>query len=302
MPPRLLVLAIVLFWIGTSAWLFQRELWPRLRSGEAPPFAIDLADETRPQSAAVRWTIIRGKSKIGVLETWTSYRKEDNTFELHSKIKSIYLGGIGPMRAKATNLESMYRVTQDGVLRATRIDGELQLLQFSAYLYLTGKIDGRWFTPRGYVALGRKKEVSDKIQIPENEKIYLDLERVPVSARGSVIDPLHPVNRIRGLRPGQRWQTPLIDPLADSFNGMVQKEPALQALPMLKKSHGTPILYAEVLGGPRQIEYGGLYWGCLVIEYRGDDMTAHTWVRESDGLVLKQDALFWGDHLILERN
>ena len=80
---------------------------------------------------------------------------------------------------------------------------------------------------------------------------------------------------------------------------MVGKDPALA---MLKKNRGTAILHAEVLGGPRQIEYGGAYWGCLVIEYRGDDMIAHTWVRESDGLVLKQDATFWGDHLILERN
>ncbi len=299
MPSRILVLAILLFWIGTSAWLFQRELWPRLRSSEAPPFSIDLADEARANSAQVRWTILRGKSRIGSLETWITYRKEDNTYELHSKIPSLYLGGIGLMRAKAANLESMYRVSQDGVLRATKIDGELvvEIMQLSCYLYLVGKVDGQWFTPKGYIAFGRKKE--DRDRIPESEKIYLDLERVPVSAHGSVIDPLHPVNRIRGLRPGQHWQTPLIDPLADSINAMVQKDPALA---LLKKDRSTPILHAEVLGGPRQIEYGGSYWGCLVIEYRGDDMVAHTWVRESDGLVLKQDATFWGDHLVLERN
>ena len=49
-------------------------------------------------------------------------------------------------------------------------------------------------------------------------------------------------------------------------------------------------------------------WGkkevaCLVIEYRepGKDVSARTWVRKSDGLVLQQEANHLGFAMILQR-
>jgi len=51
-----------------------------------------------------------------------------------------------------------------------------------------------------------------------------------------------------------------------------------------------------------------LFWDgqdvpCLVIKYTGDgDVNARTWVRESDGLVLRQEARQGGDLLSLERD
>jgi hypothetical protein len=39
-----------------------------------------------------------------------------------------------------------------------------------------------------------------------------------------------------------------------------------------------------------------------VIDYRAGDLTARTWVRQSDGLVLQQEAMFLGDRLVLKRN
>jgi len=51
----------------------------------------------------------------------------------------------------------------------------------------------------------------------------------------------------------------------------------------------------------RPLTYNGNEHACLVIEFRGENMTAHTWVRAGDGLVLRQDATVWGDSLVLER-
>src|SRR5262249_60569882 len=46
----------------------------------------------------------------------------------------------------------------------------------------------------------------------------LDLAPVDMStAYGSLLVPLHPVNRIQGLRPGRRWRQPVLDPLAGSL-------------------------------------------------------------------------------------
>ena len=289
MPPRLIILAIVLFWLATSAWLFHRDLWPRLRSDDPPPFTIDLADEARGLSSTVRWSILRKNTNIGTLETSIKYSTGDNTFQLHSKIPRLDLGGLGFIRLKVHEMESIYRVTQEGVLREIVIRAEIKVepMGLDARLRIEGKVDGGWFKPHGYVGISGKRE-------------NLDLEPVPVSQRGTIINALHPVNRIRGLRRGQHWRVPMVDPLADSLYAMVQKDPALQAL--FKKNPGAPTLQAEVLLHSPQLQYARRYYGCLVIEYRGDNIIAHTWVRESDGLVLKQEATYWGDQIILERN
>src|SRR5262249_60804830 len=44
----------------------------------------------------------------------------------------------------------------------------------------------------------------------------------PVAYRGGmVLNPMHPVNRVTGLKPGQRWRIPLIDPFSDALQATV---------------------------------------------------------------------------------
>src|SRR5271166_5236391 len=89
MPARHHVLAIMLFWLATTAWMIQRDFLPRFRQGKAPPFSIDLAYEAQSKASYQTWTIYRGTEKLGVVHTWVAYSKDDDTFELHS----------GPMQA-----------------------------------------------------------------------------------------------------------------------------------------------------------------------------------------------------------
>src|SRR5260370_39426255 len=106
MPARHYVLAILLFWTATTCWLFYRDLWPRLRSGEAPPFTIDLAYEAQHQASDSRWQVHRGKAvegerPIGMIHTWVRYSSKDDTFELRSETQALHLGTIGPFQVKA---------------------------------------------------------------------------------------------------------------------------------------------------------------------------------------------------------
>ena len=41
---------------------------------------------------------------------------------------------------------------------------------------------------------------------------------------------------------------------------------------------------------------------CWVIEYRDEELAVRTWVRVSDGRVLKQEAFRGGEHLTIERD
>jgi len=238
----------------------------------------------------IRWVILHGDSKIGDVQTTIRYHTADDTFDMQSKIAKIDLGRIGLLQISATGLASTYRVTRSGELREMFIEGVLALegarMAVSAGLNLSGKVEQGHFVPSGEVEFAGSKQV-------------LPLEPVAISTRGSILNPLHPVNRIAGLRPGQHWRVPLVDPLADSLEAMVQKNPALQFL--AQRSPRAKILQAEVLGEPMTLHWEQRDVPCLVIEYRQDDFLARTWVRQSDGLVLRQEASIWGEKVVLER-
>lgn len=293
MPPRPVILAIVAFWLATSVWLFQRELWPRLRPGEPPPYTIDLVDEAR-NSSPIRWAVYRGDEKIGKASTSVSYDETDDTFKLHGVMEQLELYRSrfpgGPV-VKVQKVASMYRVSREGELREIVVDlaGSAELLggfeRFDLLAHVAGRVEERRFAPHGYVEWpGGKKE--------------LKADPVAVSTYGSVLNPLHPVNRILGLRPGQQWRMPLVDPLADALAAVVADTVAAK-LPGLSSG---PRFLDAVVSGPQDLAWGGQEVSCLVIEYKGDsEVTARTWVRVSDGLVLRQEAR-QGDLLVLQRD
>jgi hypothetical protein len=278
MPARPVVLAIVVFWVATSGWIFHKELWPRLRPGEPPPYSIDLADEARQHYIVpIRWRIFREGTYIGVLKTKVKFHEADDTFELTSDVERLDLGKASVVHLQS--MESMYRVDRDGNLREIVARVEFGLrgpVPARVKAQLEGKVKDLRFLPHV------------RIESPLGNK-ELDLDPVQVSTSGSVLNPLHPVNRINGLRPGQHWRTPLVDPLRDL------------AANILGTDHGVRMLSAEVLPDIQLHWYNGRDRECLVVEFTGDDISAHIWVREKDGMVLRLDARVRGDEMVLER-
>jgi hypothetical protein len=286
MPHRLISLAVIACWLATSGWLFYREIWPELRPNEAPPFTIDLADEAAIQGARIRWHVLRadqdGEHKIGRARTWVDYRAADDTFELHSELERLQL----TKALKVPRMSSMYRVNRDGFLLEMKADVTATVSVFFVSTDIKTKVAGevrdRLFWPRCQIetALWGKQDVA--------------IKPVEVSSHGTVLNPLHPVNRISGLRPGQRWRMPLVDPLADALAARLSQEiPAANI--------GPRSLEAQVLPDLQSMTWYNDEVPCLVIQYRGDDMSARTWVRQKDGLVLRQEATRDDDTIILQR-
>jgi hypothetical protein len=280
MPPRLFTLAVVAFWLATSGWLFYRELWPKLRPGEPPPYTIDLVDEARQHTTPILWSVYRGQQKIGKARTWVTYRESDDTFELHGAMDQLELYRSALVTVVVQHAANMNRISRDGELREMSTDIALALprLELKLKAHFDGQVQGRLFHARGWVEWpGGRKDMS--------------IEPVALSAYGAVLNPLQPVNRIQGLKPGQRWRIPLVDPLSDAVAA------TLPGLPS-----GPRVLDAAVLPETQLLSWDDQEVPCLVIEYTGDaDVSARTWVRESDGLVLRQEAR-QGDLLILQRD
>src|SRR5437588_196187 len=108
MPVKHHVLAIVLFWLGTMSWAFHRDVWPWLRPGEPPPFAIDLADEAGTQQAGIRWDVYMNDKEKGYANTGVSYNRGADLYELTCTFR-LWLADVRKGTANA-DLSSTYRV------------------------------------------------------------------------------------------------------------------------------------------------------------------------------------------------
>lgn len=266
MPPRLLCLGIWLFWLGGTTWLAVREVAPRWRSGEPPPYVIDLTDEVSAQ--AIAWLVLTKGERVGSGLIHV-HRLSDRTFEYRGKFKFDNLSFFKVLKIQ--------KVT--GYLH---INAEGQLLDFAAQGKFNDLIEGEL---QGTVEEG---VIRTKVALLNPKTDWLDLKPVPVSTRGSILNPMMPLNRLPGLREGQRWTTPL-------FN-------ALDAFDNVPVGLDIPLLQAEVHAA--HLDWDGTKVSCLRIDYSepGKEVTARTWVRRRDGLVLQQEASHQGLQLVLVRD
>jgi hypothetical protein len=272
MPSRPVILAIIAFWLASTTWLIYREVLPTLQSREPPPYTIDLADEVSAQS--ISWEVRdKGKENFGTVQTQVR-RQPDHNFILSAEYKPNNLDVLG-LRIK--ELSSRYTVTRAGDLRELEITLESFKIGDETFrLKIEGHVEKGLFTP----------SISGAKGLPP-------LQPVAVAGHGNVLNPLHPLNRLKGLRANQQWVQPLFDPLAIAVSSMAGS--GLLSPPMRQ-------LHAEVM-------LGVLYWNgtpevpCWKIEYRDENnrVVARTWVRREDGQVLQQDANHAGRSLLLKR-
>ena len=284
MPSRPVVALIVLFWTATLGLAFYRDLWPRITASGPPPIAVDLTDEAT-QYLPIKWKVLRGGKPIGTLTTKLAYQDADDTFEFTSQYKDLRFD-VGTMSVVFPDVTTRTRVTRSGSLREQSMTGKLRLGDLQA----EAKVEGR---NENGVFVGRCEITSPLFNLKS------DLAPVPVKD-GQALNPLQPVNRIAGIRPGQHWFVHEIDPLGQALAALF-KEKFGQGLSLPESRKEA--LEARVGDSPES-----LIWGksreeaaCWVIEYRSGEARAKTWVRVSDGKVLRQEATLLDDRISLER-
>jgi hypothetical protein len=283
-------------------WLFWQELWPSWRPGEPPPFHIDLVEEVQQTTnPRTHWTVLRQRSgeqkafEIFHATTLVDYMKSDDTFLLQaefttrkeplSNTQPYFVAGF-----QVVSMSSQYRVDRAGELRSLRAEirvsprkGMEKMLaimgqeELEPSLHLWGEVRGDQLFTHCRSSL-----------VPANKPF--DLLPARVSHNGSVIMPLHPVNRIHGLRPGQSWRQPMIDPLRDAFAVL----PGISAGVSYVNARVLPELQVLKMG-PKSVT------NCLVIEYEADGkIIGSTWVEEGSERVQRQEANLEGDRWIMQ--
>ena len=292
MPPRWLSVPIVLFWLGTTGWLFYQDVWPLLLPGQAPPFTIDLEDEVQTRQAHIHWSVLYNDRPYLRAETWVEPDTADDTFALKATLRPLAATAKGrdadaePFGGLVRLLRSTstYRIARNGDLRSLSVEFTVEARAGGLVAAGDGALDGE---VKDGKFLSRLRLSSPVLPGGGVEK---ELGPVPVSAHGSVLSPLHPVNRIAGLRPGQTWRLPLVDPIKDALTALASGQPGQEI-----------VLTARVLPQTQALTWNNEPAECLVIDYQGDDVSARTWVQVGTGLVLRQDSERDGERLSLVR-
>ena len=291
MPPRVVVVLIIAFWLGSTGWLIHRQWWPWLNADAPPPFTVELADEAAPLVA--HWTIWRGNQKIGHAITKMTCLKDDS-FDLYSAIDNLEFESFG-VRVKVPKLITTQNVTREGALRTVKSRMDLALFIVGDRFDIRAILDGE-------VKDGQLHAACLIEPFGGNEKLVL--EPIPLEA-GSMLNPLQPMAKM-SVRPGQRWKITNVNPLSEALKAAIPqliRRHLGGAGPNLSKSIASPpkLVLAKVLSEPRDLTHQGKSISCYVIEYHSDDVSGTTWVQASDGKVLRQEVSGDGEKMVLLR-
>ncbi len=270
MPPRLVSLAILIYWSVAAFYLLTREVLPELSLGYPPDLrAIASASDG---AGPVKWNIeVQDRGKDGrsgrtVGEAVTSsVRLPDGWFEIVTRVNfdaGELLKGT-PLRMGASvrvRLDSNYRVDPSGNLRS--FDLKVAPVESKDVL----------FTVRGRLKDQTMEIVSEGPVPMLNQKMSLHYE-----PRSVVHDSLGPFDRLPGLHVGQRWDSQVVNP----FTGQAERVRVEVERRTLLHWGGEPVSAFEVV-------------------QRSKAFVARSWVRP-DGVIFRQEVPIPIVHLVLER-
>jgi hypothetical protein len=271
MPPRLVSVAILIYWSVAAFWLLTWEILPELSLGYPPDLRSIAAvgDDSKP----VKWSIDviedpqkHPETRRSVGQAITSTKRTADlgvdltshvTFDAGELIKSIPFANKPDVRL---NVDSLYKVDPKGSLK-----------KFEIIVSVAGTNE-RQFQVTG--------EVEDKVMEVTARGIVPILNRsmkFPYEEHGVVYDALRPFDRLPGLHVGQRWETRMINP----FTGAVET------------------VRVEVLRR-HIIDWNGEAVSAFEVAQHAGTVTAKTWVR-LDGMILRQEVPLPFFKMILER-
>ena len=267
MPSRLMIAAILAFWLGMTGLLIQREVVPMMVADASPTYQLDLTDEIG--APLLGWHIKRDGKRVGSA-TSRIVAKEDRSYEFHSTFH------FDQAFFQVKQIESVDRINEDFKLQGLSI-------KFTFESGLIAEI-------RGEVA---NQSLEPRLFIDDAENKLFQWGKIDMTQQGSVVNPMRLVSRLRRLAEGQTWKITMLDP----FRGIT--------LPvggdLIKHMSAPPSLIANVTTD--NLKWNKKEVSCYKIEYHepGKEVTARTWIRKVDGMVLQQESSHLSFEMTLER-
>lgn len=290
MPSRFVVAGIFAFWLVTTGYVAYRDLWPRVFASGPPPVSIELADEAR-QNIPARWSLYRNGERVGHLVTQMRYLDAEDAFVFTYRYSDLILEQ-SDVALTASEAVSEVRMSRSGDLKEQTMTAKVKM-QLRGAEIAQGTIEVHGVVTNG-VLTGRAELKSGVLSATG------DLDPVEVKD-GQPLNPLQPVNRLSGITGERRgWQVHESNPLQSAVADLLRKKLAEFGV-RLPEQKEKAVLIAEVGRSPQNLTWKGADVPCWVIEYRRVEPVARTWVRVSDGKVLRQEAFEKGESMTFDR-
>lgn len=287
MPHRLVCLGILLFWAVAASALLVRDVLPDLLTGP-PPDLRSIAHAEAPPGPTI-WTILvqdeptgdiaDGLRAVGKVKT-ESIRQIDGFVRFVSEVDfdsgSLLRGS--PLEAAGVDGERVV------ILSFIDVDESGNLRQLRSGVRLAGAAPSLR-TPNGsaqeLISIeGHLVNNSLEIRAAGPALLFPWKKSFPYQARGVVQNSLGPMERIPGLHVGQRWESRVVSPLS----GRVE------------------VVHSEVTDRNVLVHWNDELVPCYELVTRSKGLSARTWARGQDGLVIRQEVPLYFAKLVLERN
>lgn len=287
MPHRLVSAAILVLWLVAAVALFRKDVLPQWIVG--PPPDLRTISQAGEDPTPVRWSILLGDAAhkdsfrpVGKIVSKSAHRRDGSVqwvseatidaAEFAGKtrlaIPGMPLRGTRPMPESGWTNNDLLRVSS-----LVEIDPVGNLFHMRASVRSEGETEDI-LSLEGHVQ-------QNELVITTNSPLPLlrsSPRHLPYRARGMVENPLSPIDRMPGLRIGQRWSSQMANPLTG----------------------GAQEVYCEVVGN-EMLHWGGTLSKTLVVVTKVPPLSFRTWVRPEDGLVLRQEVPYPLAPLLLER-
>ncbi len=327
MPPRSFTLAVIAFWLAMVGLFVYDDVWPRLAPAEPSLFPVDVVDEAGHQRDDTDFEVAKnGGAADYRLELAWRYHPEDDSFESEGKLERRFTDDPEAPRPQgpawlpqihSVEMRSSYQLTRAGEMKGITATTKYELAQpvngqeasLTVEAQLTGAPRAGRFAPHLQLSFPEPNEEGAKeganLGLPVRP-VDRDAAAVSVSARGTVLNPLHPPRRFDELRPGQRWRVAVVDPFAllalvnplDAARGGALREAGVAG------DAGAFDLDVRVLPDLEPVELrDGTHLPCRVVRCTGDGPVGPLtyWIRPRDGSVMREEVSVAGDSWTLRR-
>lgn len=264
---------ILVGWIATTAWWFVRDVAPWLgadKLGYRQLLAKRASDES------TNWRVLIDGKQVGSILSGVQ-PKTNGGFSVWSQAmlkSSLVSSAVGIAGDGDFSVQLSVDVSPLGRLSTfeVRISMRSEMGAGTEFGAVRGKVEGEELS---------LQPILNSQPMGQPIKIRFD-PSTPIGGDFS------PTDKIPGLWVGRRWTTRVIDPQAVLLGGG-----------FLSSGPPTREVVHSVVGSERII-WNEIAWDCFVVEDRHSDKIGKTWVRSSDGLVLRQQAALGRSIIVME--
>jgi hypothetical protein len=277
MSQRLYPIAIVAFWLLSMAWLISTKVLPAFQQGSPPDFRDEFAKKAEAAPPPVAWDLLWNEKSIGTAVS-QAYSDDGEPAEFRSlvefhdlAVRDVMHELLGGLSFLADSLlgggQSRVDLT---IATRLRLDWEGELGGFESAV-TSG--DGQDLL---FLRGTRTEEDRLKLTLRANDTAFDVPQEFNLPPKARYAEAFSPRTRMQGLVVGQRWTTPVVDPLASSSS--------VRLVESLVESRET------ITWQNQPIE-------TFLVIYRYDsgsgaaarDPVGKVWIRCDDGLVIRQE-------------